>query len=246
MILIGTSGFQYPEWRGTFYPEGFPTAKMLHFYASHFTSTEINYTFRRLPGAKTLARWDAETPSAFSFSLKAPQRITHSAKLRGCEEIVGHFTKTIAALGPKLGVVLFQLPPFFKKEATVLREFLDILPRGLRAAFEFRHGSWFDEEIYATLRAHDVALCVAESETLATPPVFTASFAYFRLRKVDYSDGELARWAELARGQRDAFVYFKHEESGTGPSFARRFAELLPGLNFPRGRAVYGSGQSRA
>jgi uncharacterized protein YecE (DUF72 family) len=231
MIRVGTSGYNYPEWRGSFYPERFPTAKMLPFYAERFRTVEINYTFYRMPNAKTVAGWDAETPADFSFTLKAPQRITHFARLREIDDPVRYFLDTAAGLGPKLGSVLFQLPPNFKKDLDRLEGLLDLLPAGLRCAFEFRHASWFDAAVYARLRSANAALCVADTEEETTPLEATADWGYLRLRDQGYTDADLHEWSRtierLASGWRDAFVYFKHEEAGTGPAFARRLQEIL-------------------
>lgn len=231
MIRVGTSGFQYPEWRGTFYPEKLSTAKMLPFYAGRFSTTEINYTFYRFPSIKTLDGWSEATPGNFSFSLKAPRRITHDARLKDCSEMLHRFVDTLATLGPKFGAVLFQLPPNFKKDCAILNDFLNEMPHGLRAAFEFRHPSWHDEETFATLKDHNVALCVADSEKLSTPVVTTADHGYFRLRHEGYTAKDLERWAEVIRGESrkcpEIFVYFKHEEKGLGPEFARRLIELV-------------------
>jgi uncharacterized protein YecE (DUF72 family) len=230
--LVGTSGYNYPEWRGSFYPEKFPTAKMLAYYAERFPTVEINYTFYRLPTEKLLAGWSEGTPPHFCFTLKAPRRITHDAKLQRCEDLLQAFCRTSRTLGAKLGVLLFQLPPNFKKDLDVLRAFLELLPEGTRAAFEFRHQSWLEEDVYEALRRRNVALCVADSEKLSTPVVVTADYAYFRLRDEGYQDADLTRWAETVRGLTgvsDAFVYFKHEEQGLGPDFARRFVAALEG-----------------
>jgi uncharacterized protein YecE (DUF72 family) len=229
--FIGTSGFQYPEWKGHFYPEKMPAAKMLSFYAEQLSTTEINYTFRRIPNAKTIEGWVRSTPEHFRFSLKAPERVTHLAKLRDCGEILGVFQRAVTGLGSQLGPILFQLPPSFKKDGPLLNEFLASLPNGLRATFEFRHPSWFDDETYADLQKHKAALCVAESEKLATPCEATTDFGYLRLRRQDYEQPDLVRWAEIVRAQqdrwRDVFIYFKHEEAGAGPRFAKQMMELL-------------------
>src|SRR6185312_5635313 len=145
-VFVGTSGYNYPEWRGSFYPEKFSTDKMLAYYAERFRTVEINYTFYRMPNEKLLAGWAAATPEAFTFTLKAPRRITHDSKLQRCEELLQTFCRTARTLGPKLATLLFQLPPTFKKDIGVLKPFLDLLPDGTRAAFEFRHASWFDDE----------------------------------------------------------------------------------------------------
>jgi uncharacterized protein YecE (DUF72 family) len=229
-VLVGTSGYNYPEWRGTFYPEKFSTAKMLAYYAERFRTVEINYTFYRLPTEKLLAGWAETTPEHFTFTLKAPRRITHDAKLQRCEDLLQAFCRTSRTLGPKLGVLLFQLPPNFKKDTDVLRAFLDLLPEGTRAAFEFRHASWLEPDVFEALRARNVALCVADSEKMSTPVEVTADYAYFRLRDEGYQAADIVRWAETIRGLKgvgDAFVYFKHEEQGLGPDFARRLIDAL-------------------
>jgi uncharacterized protein YecE (DUF72 family) len=227
---VGTSGYNYPEWRGTFYPEKFPAAKMLPYYAERFGTVEINYTFYRIPNEKLLAGWAAATPEAFCFTLKAPRRITHDAKLQRTEDLVQTFCRTARTLGPKLGVLLFQLPPTFRKDVAVLRAFLDLLPDGVRSAFEFRHASWHDDEVFETLRGHRAALCIADSEKMSTPVVATADYAYFRLRDEGYQQADLERWAGTIRtlpDVKEAFVYFKHEEQGLGPDFAARLRALI-------------------
>ena len=234
-VLVGTSGYNYPEWRGTFYPKKFSTQKMLTYYAERFPTVEINYTFYRMPTEKLLLGWSEGTPVAFSFTLKAPRRITHDAKLQRCEDLLQAFCRTARTLGPKLAVLLFQLPPNFKKDAGVLRAFLALLPEGTRAAFEFRHASWLDNEIYDALRGRNIALCIADSEKMSTPVEVTADYAYFRLRDEGYQQGDIEKWATTvgSLAPRDAFVYFKHEEQGLGPDFAKRFtAALKPALGF--------------
>lgn len=230
MIRIGTSGFQYPEWKGTFYPEDLSTAKMLGFYAERFATTESNYTFRQIPKATTLEKWSAQTPEDFRFSLKAPQRITHFSKLRDCGETLRYFCSVAGALGPKLGPILFQLPPSLQKDLPLLTSFLADLPTGVFAAFEFRHASWFDEEVFGALRTAGAALCLAQSEELETPIVSTGSFGYLRLRKLEYAPKEIESWARLIREHpewHEVFVYFKHEEAGTGPVFAQALIQAL-------------------
>jgi uncharacterized protein YecE (DUF72 family) len=224
-VLVGTSGYNYPEWRGTFYPEKFSTNKMLAFYAERFPTVEINYTFYRMPTEKLLEGWAAGTPEHFTFTLKAPKRITHDAKLQRCEETVQSFCRIARTLGPKLGVLLFQLAPNFKKDAGVLEAFLGLLPDGTRAAFEFRHASWFEADVFDALRAKNVALCIADSEKLSTPVEMTADYAYFRLRDEGYQQADIEKWAGIVKAlpPAEAFVYFKHEEQGLGPEFAKRF-----------------------
>jgi uncharacterized protein YecE (DUF72 family) len=228
---IGTSGFQYTEWKGNFYPEDLPTAKMLPFYAGRFSSTEINYTFRRIPAPKTIENWRTLTPEEFRFALKAPQKITHWSKLRDCADTLEYFLKVVTGLGERLGPVLFQLPPTFKKDAEVLNSFLRELP-SMRSAFEFRNESWFDQEIFDLLKSRNIALCIADTDTISTPKQITADYGYLRLRREDYMKADVEQWAEFVREQKsnwqEAFVYFKHEESGIGPKLARQMIELLP------------------
>src|SRR3954471_17358791 len=181
-IWIGTSGFQYKEWKGKFYPEDLSEAKMLGYYAERFSTTEINYTFRHTPSLKSIQNWSAKTPGQFRFAFKAPQSVTHFAKLRDCADKVAFFNQAIAPMAGKLGPVLFQLPPSFKADVEVLQQFLAELPSGMRAAFEFRHASCCEEPVYAALKGANAALCIAEDEKLATPQVATASFGYLRLR----------------------------------------------------------------
>ena len=227
---MGTSGYNYPEWRGSFYPEKFSTSKMLAYYAERFRTVEINYTFYRMPNEKLLAGWAEGTPEGFTFTLKAPRRITHDAKLQRCEDLLQTFCRTARTLGPRLGTLLFQLPPTFKKDTNVLRAFVELIPEETRAAFEFRHTSWLEPEVYDLLRSRNLALCVADSEKLSTPVELTASYAYFRLRDEGYQESDIQRWAAIVRdlpGPEDAFVYFKHEEQGLGPEFARKFIDAL-------------------
>jgi uncharacterized protein YecE (DUF72 family) len=231
MLWIGTSGYNYLEWRGSFYPATLPPAKMLPYYAAQFATVEINYSFYRLPSESTLHGWMAATPDHFKLTLKAPRRITHDAKLQNCQPLLDSFLALAATLHDKLGVLLFQLPPTFKVSLPVLEEFLSWLPPGTRAAFEFRHPSWHSEDVFARLRARNAALCIAESEKMATPLVTTADFGYYRLRDEGYMPDDLARWADRIRAEqphtRDTFVYFKHEEAGKGPEFAKELLRLL-------------------
>lgn len=230
-IWVGTSGYNYPEWRGSFYPEKFSTTKMLPYYSERFSTVEINYTYYRTPNAKILSGWSEVTPQRFKFTLKAPKRITHVARLRDCADLLQYFVKTAATLGPKLGVLFFQLPPYFKKDLALLDAFLDAFPADVMAAFEFRHQSWLNDDVYDRLRARNIALCVAESEKLSTPVEITANYAYFRLRDEGYTPRDIARWAQTIHDKTsactEAFVYFKHEEAGKGPAFARLLLEAL-------------------
>jgi len=231
MIWVGTSGFQYKEWKGTFYPTTLSTAKMLPFYAERFPTTEINYSFRRIPSEKTLTNWSALTPARFRFGLKAPQEITHFRQLRDCEDVLTRFCEALNTLGEKLGPVLFQLPPFLKNDTALLKDFLAIVPRRLRSAFEFRHESWFSDETFAVLESKNAALCIADTEELKTPVVATADFEYFRLRNPAYTKADIACWAKVIGEHdgkaKDIFVYFKHEDSGVGPKFARQLLDDL-------------------
>jgi uncharacterized protein YecE (DUF72 family) len=231
MLWVGTSGYNYPEWKGTFYPETLSAAKMLPYYAERFSTVEINYTFYRAPTEKILLGWDRATPDLFRLTLKAPKRITHDARLKDCADDVRRFVETASTLGPKLGVLLFQLPPHLKKDVVRFDAVLDALSPGVRAAFEFRHLSWLDEEIYERLRARNLALCVADSDKLSTPVEITADYGYFRLRDEGYTPEDIDRWATVIRertsGCGDVYVYFKHEESGKGPEFARRLLDAL-------------------
>lgn len=230
-IWVGTSGYNYPEWKGSFYPEKLAAADMLSYYAQKLSTVEINYTYYRMPNAKTLESWNVATPPKFKLTLKAPKRITHEARLRDCGDTVRYFTETAAKLGPKLGALLFQLPPSLRQDLTLLDAFLDTLPEGVHAAFEFRHGSWLNDELYARLRDRNLAVCVADGETMATPVIITADYAYFRLRDEGYSTEDIHGWARRIRestGQcEDVYVYFKHEEAGLGPQFASVFLEAL-------------------
>jgi uncharacterized protein YecE (DUF72 family) len=225
MIWIGTSGYNYPEWKGSFYPSDLPQAKMLPYYAARFPTVEINYTFYRMPTEKLVGGWAAQTPSPYKLTLKAPRRITHDSRLKDCGPLLAAFCGVAGTLGDKLGALLFQLPPHAKKDLPLFDAFLEDLPPGARAAFEFRHPSWLDEEVYERLRRRNLALCVADSEKMSTPVTVTADYAYFRLRDEGYGEADIFRWADRIAAEtahcRDVFVYFKHEEEGKGPAFAR-------------------------
>jgi uncharacterized protein YecE (DUF72 family) len=202
---------------------------MLRYYGENFRSVESNSTFRKMPEPEELKRRAADVPADFKFALKAPQRITHIKRLKDSKELVSHLFKVAAVLKKQLGPVLFQLPPNFKKDAERLSDFLDLLPARSRAAFEFRHESWFDDDIFELLKKNKVALCIAEAEgELEVPFVATADWGYLRLRREDYSDAELKTWVKKVVKQdwSDAFVYFRHEDTAKGPKFAKRFIEL--------------------
>jgi uncharacterized protein YecE (DUF72 family) len=238
VIHVGTSGYNYPEWRGPFYPAGLSAAHMLPYYGERFGTVEIDATFYRMPTEKTVAAWADATPASFVFTLKAPQRITHVKRLLDVDEPLRRFTDVAAALGDKLGPLFFQLPPNFRKATDRLAQLLALLPPGRRAAFEFRHDSWFADDVYELLRTRDAALCVADTEAGTTPEVATASWGYLRLRDADYDDAELDRWAAaVERAEwRDAFVYVKHEDEARGPALAQRFVTRLSG-RLPLARA---------
>ncbi len=194
-VRVGTSGYSYKEWKGSFYPDDLPATKMLQFYAQRFDTVEINNTFYRMPDEKMLAKWAEQVSDRFTFVLKAPQRITHQKKLAGAEDDVRQLFDVATALGPQLGPVLFQLPPFSRKDAVKLREFLGLLPPKAQVAFEFRHDSWCDEEIYSILRQRDVPLCLSDTDEVADPDAVvipTASWGYLRLRRTEYSEDAIA------------------------------------------------------
>jgi uncharacterized protein YecE (DUF72 family) len=231
MIWIGTSGYNYPEWKGSFYPADLPAAKMLPYYAARFPTVEINYTFYRMPNEKLVGGWADQTPSPYRLTLKAPRRITHDARLKQAGELVARFCLVASTLGDKLGALLFQLPPNLKKDLPLLEAFLAELPSRAGAAFEFRHPSWLTDDVFGLLEGRNVALCVADSEKLSTPVRMTADYAYFRLRDEGYTSEDIARWAEIIAREtakcRDVYVYFKHEEEGKGPEFARLLMDNL-------------------
>ncbi|HXJ32489.1 MAG TPA: DUF72 domain-containing protein [Candidatus Eisenbacteria bacterium] len=229
-IVVGTSGFSYPSWRGTFYPADLAAGDMLRFYTGSFQTVEINHSFYRLPTATLLASWRRQTPPAFRFALKAPQRITHQLRLREAEEITTRFVTLAQTLGEQCGPLLFQLPPHLRADTPRLADFLAVLPPRTEAAFEFRHPSWFVDEIYETLAQHRAALCVADADGLTTPLIATAPFGYLRLRRDDYTDAALADWArrirEITRWKR-AYVYLKHDEAGRAPALAQVLLRAL-------------------
>jgi uncharacterized protein YecE (DUF72 family) len=229
LLRVGTSGYSYKEWKGTFYPADLAASKMLSFYAGRFSTVEINNTFYRMPAAAVLDGWAAQVPDGFRFALKAPQRITHQKKLAGAEEDVRFLVETAATLGEKLGPLLFQLPPSLRCDLPRLHAFLDALPAGVSAAFEFRHESWSDPEVAKALAAREAALCAADSEERPLDQITsTARWGYLRLRRTDYDAAALGAWADriAATGWEEAWVFFKHEEEGKGPAYGERFIEL--------------------
>ena len=229
-LLAGTSGYAFKEWKGKFYPDTVKDDGMLGYYASRFPTVEINNTFYRLPKESVLVEWAKQVPEQFTFAVKASQRITHYARLKEeSADLVDYLLKVTSALGSRLGPILFQLPPNLKKELPRLRGFLGLLPADRRYVFEFRHESWFDEDVFAALRERDVAMCVAEQEDFKCPVVSTATWGYLRLHRLDYDEAALAEWAKCvsAQGWSDASVYFKHDEgAGSGPPAVDAFVKL--------------------
>jgi uncharacterized protein YecE (DUF72 family) len=229
-VLVGTSGFSYKEWKGSFYPEDLPASEMLRYYAERLPAVEINNTFYRMPKAALLASWAEQVPDGFRFVLKASQQITHRKRLKDAGEAVEYFFRVATTLGDRLGPALFQLPPNLKKDLPRLTDFLALLPPASRSAFEFRHESWFAEDVFEALRDLGAALCIAEDEDLATPLRATAAWGYLRLRRQDYDEAMLAEWAKKIASQAwsETYVFFKHEDGGTGPKLAAKMAQLLP------------------
>ena len=236
-LHVGTSGYNFPEWKGSFYPPKLPSSKWLEYYAQQLRTVEINYTFYRTPSAKTIAGWDAVTPAEFTFVLKAPQRITHFMRLRNIDEPLRLFLDIIRKLNAKLGSVLFQLPPNFAKDLGRLGDLLTQFPPDVRAACEFRHASWWSDDVFELLRSTNTALCVADTEEGTTPLVATADFGYVRLRDEGYSETGLREWTQkvqaLGSAWTDAYIFFKHEEKGMGPTLARDFLRLAQGTASP-------------
>ncbi|MEZ5315868.1 MAG: DUF72 domain-containing protein [Vicinamibacterales bacterium] len=230
-IHVGTSGYNYPEWRGSFYPEDIKAKDMFAFYARAFRAVEINYTFYRMPTTKTTTAWESQAPDGFRYVLKAPRRITHDRRLKDCADLVGAFVEAARVLGDHRGPLLFQLAPTFRADTERLAAFLDVLPADVQAAFEFRHDSWLTDETYRVLSDRGAALCIADVGERTTPVHATARHGYFRLRDQGYEAADLERWAETIAGRAadwdDAWVFFKHEDEGKGAMFARDFTAIL-------------------
>jgi len=228
-LYAGTSGYSYKEWKGHFYPEKIAPDQMLQYYSTKLPAVEINNTFYRLPKREQLETWAQQVPPDFRFAVKASQKITHMKRLKNVEEETGYLMDVVGVLEKKLGVVFFQLPPNFKKDVERLTAFLATLPEGVPVAWEFRHASWFDQDVYDVLRARDASLCLADADDeLEVPLVSTASWGYLRLRRPAYSSEELATWHRWIKDQKwkGAFVFFKHEDAGIGAKLATQFLAL--------------------
>ena len=246
-LYSGTSGYSYKEWKGPFYPEDLPAGQMLAFYAERLPAVEINNTFYRMPKRSVLESWAEQVPEGFRFSIKASRRITHFKRLKDTGEETGFLLGNLEVLGDRLGVVLFQLPPNLKKDLERLDGFLELLPEGLPAAFEFRHASWAeDDATRERLAARGFALCLADTdEEPAEEPLSGGRFGYLRLRRAAYDDATLRGFAERvnASGWERAFVFFKHEDEGAGPALAQRFAAIVEGRDKPQLRLVRSAGR---
>ncbi len=228
-VLTGTSGYSFKEWKGKFYPDDLPADGMLRYYAGKFPTVEINNTFYRMPKESVVLEWAEQVPDGFKFAIKASQRITHIGRLKDVGSALEYFLRVASALGDKLGPTLFQLPPNFKKDLTRLEDFLKLLPRRWRAAFEFRHPTWHDEEVYAALRQAGQGLCISDQEDMETPVVATTSWGYLRLHRPAYDAAAQKAWAQRIKGQawEEAFVYFKHDDDTAGPELAAEFAKAV-------------------
>jgi uncharacterized protein YecE (DUF72 family) len=228
-LRAGTSGYAFKEWKGAFYPPEMADDGWLGHYASRFSTVEINNTFYRLPKESVLLDWSSRVPETFTFSIKASQRITHHARLKPeCADAVDFLLRNTAVLGSRLGPILFQLPPNMKKDTTRLRGFLGLLPADRRYAIEFRHASWFDDEVFDALRERDIAFCVAEQDDFKCPVQSTASWGYLRLHRLDYDASALGEWAKCVSTQTwsETYVYFKHDEgAGSGPPAVDAFTK---------------------
>ena len=228
-LYVGTSGYSYKEWKGSFYPEKIPAGDMLAYYAARLPAVELNNTFYRLPQKSMVESWREQVPEDFRFSVKATQRITHFKRLKDAAAETKYMLETVSGLEDRLGVVLFQLPPNMKKDLERLETFLKELPAETPAAFEFRHPTWFDDDVLELLRHQNRALCVSDTDELPASHIDkTADWGYLRLRRVQYSEAELTEWIERMKSQqwKTTFVFFKHEDEGTGPKLAAQFLNL--------------------
>ena len=228
-LYVGTSGYSYKEWKGNFYPEDLPAKEMLSYYSRQLPAVEINNTFYRMPQPSMIENWKEQVPADFRFSIKATQRITHIKRLKNAADETNYLLESARLMEQRLGVVLFQLPPNMKKDAERLTDFLTMLPDDLHAAFEFRHETWFDDEVLGWLRQKNCALVVSDTdERPLTEILATANWGYLRLRRTSYNETDLTEWMKRVQTQTwtDAFVFFKHEDEGTGPKLAAQFLKL--------------------
>lgn len=224
-LYVGTSGYSYKQWKGSFYPEKLSDKKMLSFYSENFNTVEINNTFYRMPRPEVFESWKQQVTPDFKFVIKAPKQITHVKKL-DVDDSLTYFVKTTASLENQLGALLFQFPPYFKKDIEKLQGFTDALPDNIKAAFEFRNESWFDDVVYNCLRKKNFALCLSDTDEKPINEITsTADWAYLRLRKTEYDNDSLKQWHNKISSDNwnDAFVFFKHEDEGKGPMFAKQF-----------------------
>jgi uncharacterized protein YecE (DUF72 family) len=228
-LFVGTSGYSYPKWKGSFYPAKLPQKEMLSYYSQHFAAVEINNTFYKMPTESELMSWAAQVPRSFRFAIKGPQTITHRKRLKEVAEPTKHLFQIVVLLRNRLGPILFGLHPNFKKDLPRLQAFLKLIPRKTKVAFEFRHASWFDDEVIDCLRQHRAAFCIAHTDDFPSPEfVATANWGYVRLRREKYSKKDLAKWVAKIQSQpwKECHVFFKHEDTGTGPKFAAQFLRL--------------------
>jgi len=228
-LYVGTSGYSYKEWKGSFYPEKLAAKDMLPYYATRLSSVELNNTFYRLPQPSMVESWKAQVPDNFRFSVKASQRITHFKRLKDAGDVTRDMLEVVSALDDRLGVVLFQLPPNMKKDVERLEAYLQELPENLKIAFEFRHPSWFDDDVLQLLRNKNRALCVSDTDDLPTSHIEkTSDWGYLRLRRVQYEKPQLVAWVDRIRKQewKETYVFFKHEDEATGPRLAAEFVGL--------------------
>lgn len=228
-LHVGTSGYSYKEWKGSFYPEKLPAKDMLSYYATRLKAVELNNTFYRLPQKSMVENWKEQVPENFRFSIKASQRITHFKRLKDVEDETKYLLETVGVLEDRLGVVLFQLPPNMKKDLPRLETFLEFLPPAIKAAFEFRHQTWMEDDVLELLKSKNRALCISDTDDLPVTHIDrTADWGYLRLRRVEYSETNLQEWLKRVRDQQwtEAFVFFKHEDEGTGPRLAAEFIRL--------------------
>ena len=226
MIYVGTSGYSYKEWKGSFYPENIPAKDMLAYYAARLPAVELNNTFYRSPQPSMVESWKAQVPENFRFTVKAPQSITHFRRLKDAAAVTRTFIKTVSALEDRFGAVLFRFPDDMQKDLERLETFLKDLPADTRTAFDFRHASWFDDEVFALLRSQNRVLCISDRDEMPWNHIEkTADWGYVRLRRVNYSKSDLTKWIKRVQAQdwKDTFVFFKHEDEATGPKLADQF-----------------------